>query len=150
MVVFFAHITWKTFRNMPMIGSSEARFLERFLPAESQRHGVATLALGMVRDHIHMVLRLPSRFDLPRLVQGFKGASARLINKEQRLSTTGVRWATGYSAYSVSPRNLKAAIEYVRNQPLRHPDRAIPPEGHRARRLDTATEVAARRSRDPS
>ena len=122
-----------------MIGPSEARFLGRFLPAEAQRHGAALLALGMVSDHVHMVLRLPSRFDLPRLVQGVKGASARLINKEEGLSPTGVRWAIGYSAYSVSARNLKAAIEYVRNQPSRHPDRAIPKDGV------SATEVAARR-----
>ena len=128
-VVLFAHLTWKTFRNMPMIGPSEALFLGRFLPAEARRHGATTLALGMVSDHVHMVLRLPSRLDLPRLAQGLKGASARLINKEERLSTTGVRWATGYSAYSVSARNLKAAIEYVRNQASRHPDRAIPKSG---------------------
>jgi len=127
-VVLFVHRTWKTFRNMPMLGRSEARFLERFLPAEVQRHGAAPLALGMVADHVHMVVRVPARFDLPRLAQGLKGASARLINKEQRLSTTGVRWATGYSAYSVSRSDLKAAIQYVRDQPLRHPDRAIPKE----------------------
>jgi putative transposase len=127
-VVLFVHLTWKTFRNTPMLGRPEARFLERFLPAEVQRHGAATLALGMVSDHVHMVVRLPARFDLPRLAQGLKGASARLINKEQRLSSTGVRWATGYSAYSVSRGNLKAAIQYVHDQPLRHPDRAIPRE----------------------
>jgi putative transposase len=127
-VVLFVHLTWKTFRNMPMLGRSEACFLERFLPAEAQRHGAVPLALGMVSDHVHMVVRLPGRFDLPRLAQGLKGASARLINKEQRLSTTGVRWATGYSAYSISRGNLKAAIQYVHDQPLRHPDRAIPKE----------------------
>jgi REP element-mobilizing transposase RayT len=127
-VVLFAHLTWKTFRNMPMLGRSEARFLERFLPAEVQWHGAVTLALGMVSDHVHIVVRLPARFDLPRMVQGLKGASARLINKEQRLSTTGVRWATGYSAYSVSRGDLKAAIQYAHDQPSRHPDRAIPQE----------------------
>ena len=111
-----------------MLGPSEARFLERFLPAEAQRHSAQTLALAMVADHVHMVLRLPPRIDLPRLAQGLKGASARLINKEQRLSTTGVRWATGYTAVSVGPRNLKTAIQYVRDQPLKHPDRAIPRE----------------------
>ena len=124
-VVLLVLVTWKTYRNMPMLGSSEARFLERFLPAEVQRHGATPLALEMVSDHVHLVLRLPARFDLPRLAQGLKGASARLINKEQRLSTTGVRWATGYSAYSLSRGDLKAAIRYVRDQPLKHPDRAI-------------------------
>lgn len=125
-VVLFVHLTWKTFRNMPMLGPSEARFLERFIPSEVRRHGAAPLAMGMVNDHVHMIVRLPGRFDLPRLAQGLKGASARLINKAQRLSTTGVRWATGYSAYSVGRKDLGAAIQYVRDQPSHHPDRAIP------------------------
>lgn len=134
---------------MPMIGPSEARFLQRFLPSEVLRHGAPPLALGMVNDHVHIVVRLPARFDLPRLAQGLKGASARLINKEQRLSTTGVRWATGYSAYSVGRKDLHAVIQYVRDQPLRHPDRAIPKDPTKRRpRVCSATEVAARRLRD--
>ena len=124
-VVFFAFLTWKTFRCMPMIGVREAAFLNRFLPAEVRRHGASMIALGMVRDHVHMVLRLPGQIDLPRLVQGLKGASARLINRDARNSLTGLRWAAGYSAYSVSPRNLDAVVRYVKGQATRHPDRAI-------------------------
>jgi REP element-mobilizing transposase RayT len=124
-VVLFVHLTWATFRRMPMIRASEARFLERFLPAEARRHGAATISLGMVCDHVHMVLRLPGRFDLPRMVQGLKGASARLANQDPKISRAGLRWAAGYSAFSVSPRNLKAAVEYVKDQPIRHPDRVV-------------------------
>jgi len=110
---------------MPMVGPSEARFLGRFLPAEARRHGAEIVAAGTVCDHVHVILRLPGRFDLPRLVQGLKGASARLANADQNISRTGLRWAHGYHLVSVSPRNLRAAVEYVRSQAERHPERAI-------------------------
>jgi REP element-mobilizing transposase RayT len=132
----FVHLTWTTFRRMPMIGATEARFLGRFLPAEARRHRVAIIALGLVRDHVHLLLRLPGQFDLPRLVQGLKGTSARLANADLQISRGGLRWASGYHVHSVSPRNLSAAVDYVRRQANRHPDRAIPeysgPEGAKA------------------
>jgi len=124
-VVLFVHLTWTTFRRMPMIGATEARFLGRFLPAEARRHRTTIIAVGLVRDHVHVLLRLPGRFDLPRLVQGLKGASARLANADQRISRGGLRWANGYHVRSVSPRNLPAAVDYVHRQGDRHPDRAI-------------------------
>jgi REP element-mobilizing transposase RayT len=124
-IILFIHLTWATFRRMPMIGPTEARFLRRFLPSEAQRHGAAIIAMGMVCDHVHLVLRLPGRFDLPRLVQGLKGASARLANQDNRISLAGLRWAHGYHLISVSPRNLRVAVQYVRRQAQRHPDRAI-------------------------
>lgn len=123
--ILLIHLCWTTYRRMPMIESSTARFLRRFLPAEAQRHGAQVLALGMVRDHVHLVLRLPSRFDLPRLVQGLKGASSRLVNRDVTLSTTGLRWDAGYHAGSVSRRQLPNVIAYVGSQERRHPERAV-------------------------
>lgn len=83
------------------------------------------IALGLVRDHVHLLLRLPGQFDLPKLVQGLKGASARLANADAQISRCGLRWASGYHVHSVSPRSLPAAADYVRRQADRHPDRAI-------------------------
>ena len=118
----FVHLVWTTFERRPMIGTSEARFLERFLPGEAERHGCHTIAVGIVCDHVHLVLRLPSRFDLPRLTQGLKGASARLASLD---SLTGLRWAKGYEAKTVSPGSLERVLEYVRGQAEHHADRAI-------------------------
>ena len=125
-VNLFIHLTWTTYRRMPMIGVSEAAFLKRFLPAEAQRHGARVIVLGLVQDHLHMVLRLPAAYDLPRLVQGFKGASARLANRDVAISRAGLRWAEGYDARSVGPRQLADVIAYVKRQATRHPDRALP------------------------
>jgi REP element-mobilizing transposase RayT len=118
----FLHLTWTTLDRHPMIGSHEARVLDRYLPAEALRHRCNTIAVGIVADHVHIVLRLPSRFDLPRLVQGLKGASSHLVNLD---SVAGLRWAKGYEARTVSPASLRHLVRYVRSQGKHHPSRAI-------------------------
>jgi REP element-mobilizing transposase RayT len=125
-VLLFVHLSWTTLDRRPMIGPGEARFLAGFLPAGVARHGAKPIATGIVADHVHLIAALPSTFDVPRLVKGLKGASARLVNRDMQTSSTGLRWARGYDARSVSPRSLAAAVAYTRTQNLHHPDRAIP------------------------
>ncbi len=120
----FLMVTWTTYERLPMIRAPEASFLTRFLPAEAQRHRMTVLALGVVEDHVHLVLRAPPVMDIPPLVQHLKGGSSRVAN--QTLDGPGLRWAVGYSVKSVSPDSLSRAIHYVKTQNLRHPDRVIP------------------------
>jgi putative transposase len=108
-----------------MVTTGVASFLRRFLPAEAARHGCEVVALGVVPDHVHLLLRIPPRVDLPRMVQGLKGASARLGNRE---STVGLRWEKGYQVKTVSPSGLPRVIDYVRHQAQRHGG-IVAPEG---------------------
>ena len=124
----YAHLSWTTDARLPMLGASEERFLRAFLPVEAQRHRAEVAALGIVSDHIHVLLRLPSVIDVPKLVQGMKGASARLINKDPDIGPNRIKWARGYDVRSVSPRNLTQAVKYIARQSQRHPERAIPAE----------------------
>ena len=127
-VHLYAHIVWTTLHRQPMIEPEVAAFLGRFLPAEAKRHGARMIALGIVSDHVHMLLELPAVFDLPRLVQGLKGASSRLAARELGEAHRGLIWATGYTAKSVSPGSLKRVTNYLESQARRHPDDAV--DGH--------------------
>ena len=122
----FVHIIWGTYVRQPMIRVDELRFLERLLPSEARRNDCEIIAHGIVTDHVHLVLRLPGRFDVPRLVQQLKGVSSRVASMDNTLSTTGLRWAKGYRAKPICSTDLKAVIQYVRSQAKRHPDRVIP------------------------
>ena len=124
-VKLYAHLSWTTDGRLPMIGLSEEEFLRRFLPVEAGRHGVKVTALGIVADHLHLIVCLPSVINVPVLVQSLKGASARIANKDPTISRKGIKWAKGYDLRSVSPGNLSRAVEYVRHQAERHPARAI-------------------------
>ena len=126
-VHLYAHISWVTYGRLPRIDERIAGFLERFLFAECRRHDAEVLALGMVRNHVHMVVQLPPRFDIPRLMQGLKGASARIANRDGIAGHTPLQWETGYDLRSIGPRQLSTAIAYVRSQAKRHPTLALTP-----------------------
>src|SRR5207249_3752076 len=76
-VRLYVHLTWTTLQRQPLINHGVADFLRRFLPREAKRHGARLLASGVVADHVHVVLQLPPVTNIPRLIQGLKGASAR-------------------------------------------------------------------------
>jgi REP element-mobilizing transposase RayT len=122
---FYLHIHWNTVDRAPMIGPPERDVLRRFLPAEAQRHGAEVVACGMVNDHVHLLLRVPVTWDLPRIMQGLKGGSARVLNQNPDRSGR-LKWAPGYNAKSVSPGVVPTVINYIKNQPKHHPERRIP------------------------
>ena len=125
-VRLYAHLSWTTFARLPLIKPATADFLRRFLLAEAKRHDARIMAMGVVQDHVHLVLELPAAFDIPRLVQGLKGASARIANRDGIAGHEPLRWAQGYDLRSLSVRQVWAAVEYVRHQAERHPTRALP------------------------
>jgi len=120
-VRLYALLTWTTLRRLPLIHAGAAAFLRRVLPEIARRHGTRVVDLGIVRNHVHLVLELPPHVDIPRLVQGLKGASARIANRDGVMPRTRLRWANGYDLRSLGVRDLRRAIEYVRAQSTRHP-----------------------------
>ena len=78
-----------------------------------------------MRNHVHLVLELPPHVDIARLVQGLKGASARIANRDGVMPRAPLRWANGYDLRSLSVRDLKGTIRYVRSQSERHPELAL-------------------------
>jgi REP element-mobilizing transposase RayT len=110
---------------LPLIHTAAATFLRRVLPEIARRHGTRVVDLGIVRNHLHLVVELPPRVDIPRLVQGLKGASARIANRDGLMPRARLRWANGYDLRSLSVRDLKRAIRYVRRQSDRHPELAL-------------------------
>jgi hypothetical protein len=107
---------------------------------------------GIVADHVHLVLELPRRFDISRLVQGLKGASARIANREGLMPRAPLRWAEGYDVRSVGVRQLPRALAYVQGQAARHPDRAIAamrPSGRHAASRDFSPSFLPDRSSTP-
>ena len=85
------------------------------------------LEVGIVTTHLHVLARTHPQTNLSRLVQRFKGGSAHQASVERLgRGADGLRWAKGYTLETVSPRALDAVRQYLRTQPERHPDEAIP------------------------
>src|SRR2546429_7299976 len=121
----YALLTWTTLRRLPLIHAGAASFLRRVLPEIALGHGTRLMELGIVRNHVHLVLELPSQVDIPRLVQGLKGASARIANRDGVMPRAPLRWGNGHDLRSLSVRDLQGAIRYTGSQPERHPELAL-------------------------
>ena len=122
----YLHVAWTTLGRRPMIDAPTKRFLDGFFRRVAISERVDLVALAILRTHVHLILRLPTRFDLPRLIQLMKGGSsyeaARL--PDNRL---GLRWSREYSADSISPAAPPRALAYVGGQNTHHPMEAIRP-----------------------
>jgi len=119
-VRIYAHLSWTTWGRLPLIDERVAEFLLRFLLAEAKRHGARVIEVGIVPDHVHLLLELPPSYDVPQLVQGLKGASARLANRDGHARNKSLRWEAGYDCRSVGIRQLPQVADYVRLQELKH------------------------------
>ncbi len=122
----YCHVVWKTRDRQPLIDAGVARFLCGFLRAVAAQEGARILQIGMVRTHVHVLVRVHPTTVLSRLLQRLKGGSAAIAGKERHAPPDNrLRWAKGYSIYSVSPRSLDAVRHYLRTQPEHHPDMVI-------------------------
>src|SRR2546430_2272127 len=142
-VRIYAHLSWTTFARLPLIDVSVGAFLEKFLAAECQRQAARLLELGLLRDHVHLLLELPGTFNVARLVQGLKGASSRIANRDRIAQHASLRWAAGYDLRSVGRRELDVVRDYVRNQATRHPGKHVVGLDE-PRRSDPCAEAPAR------
>jgi REP element-mobilizing transposase RayT len=124
-VRIYGLLTWTTLRRLPLIHPRVAAFLRRVFPEIARRHDAIIVEVGIVRDHVHLLVELSPRPDLPRLVQGLKGASARIANRDGYMPRARLQWAAGYDFRSLGVRDLQRAIAYVRDQDRRHPELAI-------------------------
>jgi putative transposase len=145
-VRIYAHLSWTTFARLPLIDLPVRAFLEKFLTAECRRQEARLLELGVVRDHVHVLLELPGTFNVPRLVQGLKGASARIANRDGIARRESLRWAAGYDLRSVGRRELDVVRDYVRKQATHHPGKEVVDE---RRRSDPCAEAPARPNARP-
>jgi REP-associated tyrosine transposase len=119
-VRIYAHLSWTCWARLPLIDQAVASFLAPFLLAEAKRHGARVIEIGIVSNHVHLLLELPAAYDVPRLVQGLKGASARLANRDGHSRNKSLRWEAGYDLRSVGVRQLPQVAAYVRDQELKH------------------------------
>src|SRR2546426_11846784 len=129
-VRIYAHLSWTTWARLPLIEESVADFLLRFLLAEAKRHGTRVIEIGVVPNHVHLLLQLPPAYDVPRLVQGLKGATARLAIRDGFSQNNSLRWETGYDLRSVRIKQQPQHANYVRLQEINY--RRTPPTSNRS------------------
>jgi putative transposase len=85
------------------------------------------VCVGGVADHIHIVTTLPRTLSQAQLIEQIKKVSSKWI-KTLDARYRGFFWQRGYGAFSVSPSQLEAVLQYVDTQQEHHRTRTFQEE----------------------
>ena len=93
--------------------------MHAYLATICRHFGGEVLCVGGVSNHIHIVTTLPRTLSQAKLIEQIKKPSSKWI-KTLEPSYRGFSWQRGYAAFSVSPSQLEAVLQYVQEQEEHH------------------------------
>jgi putative transposase len=113
------HIVFSTKNREPWITQDIEARVWAYLAELADLHGMSSLQIGGLDDHIHAILSIPPTLPVSKAVQVLKGNSSRWIRSTfDELDI--FRWQDGYSAFTVSRSALATTIRYVERQRETH------------------------------
>jgi putative transposase len=81
--------------------------------------GQKLIAINSMPDHLHLLVGLRPDMALSALVREVKASSSNFINKK-RWVRGRFCWQEGFGAFSYAHSQLRAVVEYIRNQEQHH------------------------------
>jgi REP element-mobilizing transposase RayT len=117
----YAHVTWHTWRRTRAVVRADIPLITAAINEAASRTDARVLGIGILKDHVHVVMRHSPNRTLTGFIRHAKSESSRRANL-RRAGEGMLRWGRGYYAASVSQSHLEAARNYVGLQYRRHPD----------------------------
>ena len=107
-------------KNRIGFGSPEKRkTLQHYINGICHNLDCVVLASYVMRDHVHLLVRIPAKMPVAELAQKVKGNCSRCLNQLPDQPGRFV-WQEGYGAFSCSFSNLGTVISYIQNQEEHH------------------------------
>jgi len=122
------HIIFSTKNREPWLDSGvRPRLHASYLATICRDLGADFAHVGGVSDHVHIVTTLPRILSQAKFSEHIKKTSSKWI-KALDARYRGFFWQRGYGAFSVSPSQLDAVLEYVEAQQEHHRTRTFQEE----------------------
>ena len=121
------HIIFSTKDRTPVINADIRSGLHAYLAAVTRNMNCECLRVGGVADHVHLAVRLSRTLTMAKFIETLKTSSSKWL-KTQSQELTNFAWQRGYGAFSVSPSNLEALLQYIDHQEKHHRTRAFKEE----------------------
>ncbi len=112
------HAIFSTKNREPLIANAWRSRMHAYIGGALKQMDVEPIIIGGIADHIHGAFRIRATHCLASVMMQSKTASSRWVHDEIRMK--GFAWQDGYAAYSVSPDDLPALCDYIRNQEEHH------------------------------
>ena len=113
------HIIFSTKNRETFLDSDVRPRMHAYLATICRDFGADLVRVGGVADHVHIVTTLPRPLSQAELIEQIKKTSSKWI-KELDPRYRNFFWQRGYAAFSVSPNQLEAMLQYVDAQQQHH------------------------------
>jgi len=118
------HIIFSTKDRRDLIPKELILTLWKYLAGIGRNHKIPILAAGGTRNHVHVLVALPTDVTIAKTVQVLKANSSRWIGEHGIVFA----WQEGYGAVSVSPSHLQIVKRYIARQEQHHRRRSYEDE----------------------
>ncbi len=118
------HIIFSTKNREPWLDSDVRPRMHPYVATICRDLAAEFVHVGGMADHVHVVITLPRTLSQAELIEQIKKTSSKWI-KALDARYWGFSWQRGYSAFSVSPSQLEAVLEYVDTQQEHHRTRTF-------------------------
>jgi putative transposase len=120
------HYVFATHQRRPLISDELQPKLWAYMGGIARANGMKALAIGGMRDHVHLLLSLPATLTIAKAVQLIKAGSSKWMNDQKR--TKWFEWQEKYGAFSIGVSQKEAAIRYICNQRQHHAKKSFDTE----------------------
>jgi putative transposase len=121
----YYHLVWSTAGRAPvLVPDVEARVFGAIVAAAG-RLEATVLAVNGTSDHVHVIASVPPKVALALFVGQLKGSSSHVVNSAD--DHRFLAWGDGYGLFTVSPRQLDRAVDYVQRQKEHHAEGSTSP-----------------------
>jgi putative transposase len=121
------HIIFSTKDRELWLDSDVRPRMHAYLATICRDLGAELVHVSGVADHVHIVTTLPRTLSQAQLIEQIKKASSKWI-KALDARYRGFFWQRGYGAFSVSPSQLEAVLQYIETQQQHHRTRTFQEE----------------------
>ena len=103
----------------PVINFNNEFIIHKIIKREVKKTGCSLIAINGTNDHVHLLIKLHPVQSISAVMKQIKGASSRMISRLS-LCKNEFYWQVGYGAFSVSDKDIKGTIHYIRQQKVHH------------------------------
>ena len=119
----FYHVTWGTKNRLALIEPAWESDLYGYLWGKATALECIPHAIGGMPDHIHVIISIPPKVAVAKIIGQLKGASSHHIN--ENYADGSFIWQAEYGVVSFSEKALPTIVDYVKNQKKHHNEDTI-------------------------
>jgi REP element-mobilizing transposase RayT len=114
-----AHIVFSTKHRADLITPEIENELFGYIHGIIENNQAKLMIANGTANHIHLLVSLPKKIDLPELIGDIKRSSSSWI-KEQDSCFADFYWQKGYGAFSVGQSQVETVVNYIKRQKEHH------------------------------